>query len=226
VTFPEIRTLVESMQPGSFDLIAIPSLTVLPDLDAVEQDDEPYYVSCLNSLNPVQHLIRAKPLRPRGSLRFFPEATLALLDSRSPKFPQEVVHGTPAASWPEILASPGLEPKGRKHVHIATSVAAAPASLTDEEAQKPKAANKMRKNAELLIWVDTKLSEQRGGHIWYRSADGVVSTAADPTSMVGIEWFKRVVRMADRVVMWEPVVDWSAVEIGKNSNGAPRTDIT
>lgn len=75
------------MQPGSFDLIAIPSLTVPPDLDAVEQDDEPYYVSCLNSLNPVQYLIRAKPLRPRGSLHFFPEATLALLDSRPPKFP-------------------------------------------------------------------------------------------------------------------------------------------
>lgn len=91
---------------------------------------------------------------------------------------------------------------GRKHVHFTTSVSAAPASLSLEEAQKPKAVNKMRDNVELLIWVDVRLSVQRGGHKWWESADGVISTAANPSGAVGLEWFKRVVRVADGSVVW------------------------
>ena len=98
--------------------------------------------------------------------------------------PGTVVHGTYFAFWPEIVASGGLKPMGRNHVHCATGV--------PEEKGEGKVVSGMRGDAELLVYVDVEGALREGGMKWWLSENGVVLTEGGEGGVVGLKWFKEV----------------------------------
>lgn len=89
-----------------------------------------------------------------------------------PPLPETVLHGTFFHFWPTIVSSGGLKPMGRNHVHFSRGL-----PETDEGV-----ISGMRKDAELLIYVDIEAA-LRDGMEWWKSDNGVILTSgiADPT---------------------------------------------
>jgi 2'-phosphotransferase len=81
--------------------------------------------------------------------------------------PPVVVHGTYFAFWSAIVASGGLRPMGRTHVHFSTGLP------EDSGAQ---VVSGMRRDAELLVYVDVARSLRDGVMGWWMSDNGVVLT--------------------------------------------------
>ncbi|KAK3901840.1 tRNA 2'-phosphotransferase 1 [Staphylotrichum tortipilum] len=97
--------------------------------------------------------------------------------------PPTVVHGTYFAFWPAILASGGLKPMGRNHVHCSTGL--------PEDAEAGVISG-MRRDAELLIYVDVEASMREGGIKWWMSDNGVVLTEGGADGLVPVEYFRLV----------------------------------
>ncbi|KAK5664032.1 hypothetical protein OQA88_246 [Cercophora sp. LCS_1] len=102
----------------------------------------------------------------------------------SVKVPETVVHGTYFAFWKGIVQSGGLKAMGRNHVHCSTG-------LPDDEKG---VISGMRKDAELLVYVDAEKS-MRDGVKWWISDNGVVLTegAEEEGGLVSTKYFKEVV---------------------------------
>jgi len=106
-----------------------------------------------------------------------------------------VVHGTYFAFWSRIVASGGLRPMGRNHVHFSTG-------LPEDEAG---VISGMRRDAELLVYVDVEASIREGAQ-WWISDNGVVLTEGVPDEngpVVDVKFFKKVLgRTQDVGVLW------------------------
>ncbi|OOQ86739.1 tRNA splicing 2' phosphotransferase 1 [Penicillium brasilianum] len=134
------------------------------------------------------------------------------LDDES-KLPQTVVHGTFHGAWPLILQSGGLRAMGRHHVHFATgpsleSTLATAGTTSQEKGKEPKQENQvisgMRRDAQILIYLDIKKALAAGCPFW-RSENGVIlseglpvpngKTDADgnPEKIVSIDFFDFVI---------------------------------
>lgn len=137
--------------------------------------------------------------------------------------PETVVHGTYFAFWPQIVASGGLRRMGRNHVHCSTG-------LPEEGAGG--VVSGMRKDAELLVYVDVERSIKEAGMKWWVSENGVVLTEGlDEEGQEGLvpsRFFKLVVgRRKDVGVLWkdgEKVADLPeglkvVVPMGKGGRG-------
>ncbi|PHH85994.1 hypothetical protein CDD83_10889 [Cordyceps sp. RAO-2017] len=108
--------------------------------------------------------------------------------------PPLVVHGTYFAFWPAIVASGGLKPMGRNHVHCSTGVPGDGGVVSG-----------MRRDAELVVEIDVERS-LREGLRWWRSDNGVVLTEgdADAGGLVSARFFRRVTgRARDVGLLWE-----------------------
>jgi len=125
--------------------------------------------------------------------------------------PDVAVHGTYFAFWPAIVASGGLRPMGRTHVHCS-------AGLPDDA--DAGVVSGMRRDAELLIYIDVRRSLEDGALQWWRSDNGVVLTEGTPATapageeeggqreggagLVPLKYFKEVVgRNMDVGVLWK-----------------------
>ncbi|KFA74197.1 hypothetical protein S40288_06293 [Stachybotrys chartarum IBT 40288] len=105
--------------------------------------------------------------------------------------PAKVIHGTFFSSWPSIVASGGLKPMGRNHVHCSTG--------TPEEGVK----SGMRRDAELIVELDVKASLEHGLR-WWRSDNEVLLTEGDAEGLVSTRFFKLVTgRKAGVGVLWK-----------------------
>lgn len=139
--------------------------------------------------------------------------------------PETVVHGTYFAFWPAIVASGGLRRMGRNHVHCSTGL--------PEEGDSAVVSG-MRRDAELLVYVDVERSIREAGMRWWVSENGVVLTEGTQGEEDGTEglvparFFKLVVgRKRDVGVLWrdgEKVADLPeglkvAVPVGKGGRG-------
>ncbi|KAH6624976.1 KptA family-domain-containing protein [Chaetomium sp. MPI-SDFR-AT-0129] len=115
--------------------------------------------------------------------------------------PPTVIHGTYFAFWPSILASGGLKPMGRNHVHFSTG-------LPDPNSTDPNSKtviSGMRADAELLIYIDVErsLRDAESGIKWWMSENGVVLTEGNGEGIVPVKYFKEVVGRRQQVgVLW------------------------
>lgn len=105
------------------------------------------------------------------------------------KLPETVVHGTFHGAWPLILQSGGLRTMGRHHVHFATgpsleSVLAAQDTTSHgkgEAKQENQVISGMRRDAQVLIYLDIKKALAAGCPFW-RSENGVILSEGVPAS--------------------------------------------
>lgn len=99
--------------------------------------------------------------------------------------PSTCVHGTFYGAWLTILNSGGLKRMGRNHVHFAEGPTLAELGLSERgektdgnAAERKEVISGMRRDAELLIYVDVKRAlENEKDMEWWRSENGVILTA-------------------------------------------------
>ncbi|KAK4456262.1 KptA family-domain-containing protein [Podospora aff. communis PSN243] len=170
-SFDELVSLVRTNDKQRFTLKPIN-----PALDAESADPSGYLIRANQG-----HSIKLdnegllKPLalpNPDGTL---PDGTLPI--------PETVIHGTYFAFWPQIVASGGLKPMGRNHIHFSTGL---------PEDGKEEVVSGMRRDAELLVYVDVEGSMREGGVRWWTSENGVVLTGGGEDGMVATRWFREV----------------------------------
>ncbi|KAF2484204.1 KptA family-domain-containing protein [Neohortaea acidophila] len=142
--------------------------------------------------------------------------------------PATAVHGTTHANWMLIVASGGLKPMGRNHVHFATGLPAGFTSVGDAEAANVEVAapviSGMRKSSTVLVWLDVRRA-MAAGLKFGRSENGVVLTEGNAEGLVPLELFKRVedrkglgVLVEDGKVVKEAPASWAA----EGGPGRPR----
>ncbi|ROT35726.1 hypothetical protein SODALDRAFT_283088 [Sodiomyces alkalinus F11] len=126
--------------------------------------------------------------------------------------PPSVFHGTYLAVWPAIEASGGLKRMGRNHVHFATA-------LPEDAARE---VSGMRRDSELLVYVDIEASLREGGISWWISENGVVLTEGDAEGFVPCRFFKEVVpRVAGVPVLWQDGVKVGEIPAGVKGRVPP-----
>ena len=84
-------------------------------------------------------------------------------------------------------------------------------ALNGGKAEEEKVISGMRRDANVLVWVDVRRSISDGGLKWWRSANGVILTEGDPRGMVPIDFVKRAEKRGGGI-LWEPTRDPSADE--------------
>lgn len=142
--------------------------------------------------NPAHWLIRANQ---GHSIKLESEALLRPVTLEADNVPPVVVHGTYFAFWPRIVESGGLRRMGRTHVHCSTG-------LPDDEQG---VISGMRKDAEVLVYVDVRRSLEDGAMTWWISDNGVVLTeGVGEEGLVPAKYFKEVVgRKEDAGTLWK-----------------------
>ncbi|ROW04610.1 hypothetical protein VPNG_07455 [Cytospora leucostoma] len=158
--------------------------------------------------DPAAWLIRANQ---GHSIKVESEALLRPITLEAGNVPPAVVHGTYFAFWPRIVEAGGLRRMGRTHVHCSTG-------LPDKDKDKDTTTNNsnnnndggeavisgMRRDAELLVYVDVRRSLEDGALAWWVSDNGVVLTeGAGEEGLVPARYFKEVVgRREDVGTLW------------------------
>lgn len=174
--FPEILNAVHNSDKQRFALKPNPATN--PALDESSTDPSHWLIRA-NQGHSIkldsEHLL--KPLAPPSPADGAqPEGTLPI--------PPVVVHGTYFAFWPAIVASGGLKPMGRNHVHFSVGLP------EDTEAG---VISGMRRDAEVLVYVDVAASIAEAGIKWWMSDNGVVLTeGAAADGLVPLKYFKLV----------------------------------
>lgn len=184
-SFDEITAAVRDSDKQRFAIKPNPATN--PDLDE-------------SSVEPSHWLIRANQghsikLDSEGLLKpiAVPSEDGGALPEGSVPVPETVVHGTYFAFWPAIAASGGLKAMGRNHVHCSIG-------LPEDQAG---VISGMRRDAEVLVYVDVAASIQDGVK-WWMSDNGVVLTEGDAEGLVSAKYFKEVVgRLQNVGVLWK-----------------------
>ncbi|KAK0630751.1 KptA family-domain-containing protein [Bombardia bombarda] len=183
-TFSEIVAAVRDSDKQRFALK--PNAKTNPALDESSTDPAHWLIRA-NQGHSIKQVSTSSLLKP---IVLSPSASSdgTIPEEGSVPIPPTVVHGTYFAFWPAILASGGLRPMGRNHVHCSTGLP------EDSEAG---VVSGMRQDAELLV------------------ENGVVLTEGDEASgLVPTRFFKEVVgRKQDVGVLWrdgEKVADLPA----------------
>lgn len=197
-TFAEIQTTVNESDKQRFALRPNPATN--PALDA-------------NTTDPAHWMIRANQghsikLESEGLLQPFilpsedPTATAA---PAGVPVPPTVVHGTYFCFWPAIVASGGLKPMGRNHVHCSTGLPPTAGRGGDDSGGASEVVSGMRRDAELLVYVDVERSMREAGLKWWKSDNGVVLTEGDENGLVPARFFREVVGRKQEVVgvLWK-----------------------
>ncbi|KAH6850260.1 KptA family-domain-containing protein [Chaetomium sp. MPI-CAGE-AT-0009] len=189
-TFPEILNAVHNSDKQRFAIKPNPATN--PDLDESSTDPSDWLIRA-NQGHSIkldsEHLLKALalPADEKDGTATLPEGAVAI--------PPAVIHGTYFAFWPAIVASGGLKPMGRNHVHFSTGLP------EDSEAG---VISGMRRDAEVLIYVDVAASLRDGGIKWWMSDNGVVLTEGDANGLVPLKYFKEVTGRKQEVgLLWK-----------------------
>jgi len=176
VTFADIQTVVSDNEKQRFSMKPNPALKPPPDP---------------KSKTPSDWIIRANQ---GHSLAIESAALLRPITLEAGNVPEIVVHGTYFAFYQAIVESGGLKKMGRNHIHMSTGL--------PEDNQG--VISGMRKDSEVLIYVDIQKSLQDGGVLWWISENGVVLTEGDENGVLSTKYFKKVVgRKLDVGTLWE-----------------------
>ncbi|KAL2076221.1 hypothetical protein VTL71DRAFT_1164 [Oculimacula yallundae] len=175
ITFDDIRTAVSDNAKQRFSMKPNPSITGTPNL---------------NSENPSDWVIRANQ---GHSIAVDSASLLVPITVAAGNIPDTVVHGTYFAFYQTIVESGGLKKMTRNHIHFSTGL----------PEDKQGVISGMRKDAEILIYVDVKQSLEDGVE-WWLSENGVVLTEGDQTGVLGTKYWQKVEgRKEDVGVLWE-----------------------
>lgn len=153
-----------------------------------------------SSTDPSHWLIRANQghsikLESGSLLKPIVSATAMPVPEGTVPLPPTVVHGTYFAFWPLIVESGGLKPMSRNHVHCSVGL---------PEDETGGVISGMRKDAEVLVYIDVEGSIREGGIKWWMSDNGVVLTEGNENGLVPLQYFKEVVgRKQDVGVLWK-----------------------
>jgi len=189
VTLDEIRNIVSGNDKQRFSLIPNPATYPSYSELAAGQGTSTSPADQQNfplTENPAHYLIRANQ---GHSIALSSADHLTPLTLDQGNVPQVVVHGTYFAIWPAIVASGGLRPMGRTHIHCATGL--------PDDAQG--VISGMRNDAEVLIYVDVEKCLEDGGMKWWMSENGVVLTEGGEDGLVPIRYFREVVGRCEGV---------------------------
>ena len=128
--------------------------------------------------------------------------------------PLTCIHGTTHSAWSAIVASRGLKPMGRNHIHFASGLPAGFTSIANQDADAVAAPviSGMRKSSTVLICVDVAKAMEAGVKFW-RSDNGVLLSEGNEEGLVRIEFFQRVEDRTGAGVL---------VEIGEVVKEAPK----
>ncbi|KAK4166622.1 putative trna 2-phosphotransferase, partial [Cladorrhinum sp. PSN259] len=176
VTLSEVLQAVRESDKQRFALKPNPSTN--SDLDETLQDPSKWLIRANQG-----HTIK---LDSEGLLKpiALPDPESGKIPEGSVPVPEVVVHGTYFAFWPKIVESGGLKPMGRNHVHFSIGL----------PEDKEGVISGMRKDAEVLVYVDVEKSLKEGdGLKWWMSENGVVLTEGDKDGLVPTRLFKEVV---------------------------------
>ncbi|KAK3379415.1 KptA family-domain-containing protein [Lasiosphaeria ovina] len=204
-TFAEIAAAVRDSDKQRFALKPDPATN--PALDEATMDPAHWLIRA-NQGHSIkldsEKLLRpiALPLTPGPDAAAPPSANEASPETELPPgsvpVPETVVHGTYFAFWPAIVASGGLRPMGRNHVHCSTGLP------PEDEADGPAVVSGMRRDAEMLVYVDVAASMREAGIKWWVSDNGVVLTEGDTDGLVPARFFREVRGRAQGVgLLWK-----------------------
>ena len=167
VTFDELRQIVEENDKQRFSMI--------PASEG-KAEGEGEGQTKLASSDPKDWLIRANQ---GHSLKVEDDGLLKPITKED--LPETAVHGTTHSAWPLIVASGGLKPMGRNHVHFASGLPAGFTSLvnTDQDVSAPVISG-MRKSSTVLIFLDLAKAMEADARRW--GAGGVGCSDAEAGS--------------------------------------------
>ncbi|EIT82130.1 RNA:NAD 2'-phosphotransferase TPT1 [Aspergillus oryzae 100-8] len=218
VTFPEIVAAVATSDKKRFALLHIPSTEAqaqqstsaeastehgIPTTSAGQDSATETALAVSESdLDPAHFLIRATQGHSIKSVDAASLMEKLSLDEEA-KLPDTVVHGTFHAAWPAILASGGLKSMGRNQVHFATGPSVESVLAQGAQGSKEvtgdhgeKVISGMRRDAQVLIYIDLKKALAAGCPFW-RSENGVILSEGmvveDSSGIVPVEFFDVVV---------------------------------
>jgi 2'-phosphotransferase len=172
VTFPEIKDVVAADEKQRY------TLQPKPDADATSD-------------KPADFIIRANQ---GHSVKMESEGLLTPVTKEN--MPAAAVHGTTHAAWGLIVASGGLKPMARNHVHFASGLPAGFTSIVEQDDGQTEAAaapviSGMRKTSTILVFLDLAKAMDAGLEFGL-SDNGVVLTAGNKDGLVPLELFQRV----------------------------------
>lgn len=215
----EIKSLVADNDKQRYTLIHVSSKP---------EDEGAGAAALLNEDQAVaNYLIRANQ---GHSLKVEDDGLITPLTIDAADLPDMVVHGTRTQAWPLIVASGGLKPMGRNHVHFATGLPreiekarqksqtntpstsntfADPsqtrkgdetAAIEDGNASKQDVISGMRSSSSILMFLNLQMALKKGIKFG-RSANGVILSEGGLDGIVPLEVFERVEDRRGRVLL-------------------------
>ncbi|KAF2208805.1 hypothetical protein CERZMDRAFT_48458 [Cercospora zeae-maydis SCOH1-5] len=171
--------------------------------------------------DPSQYLIRANQ---GHSLKVESESLLQPITEEN--LPSQAIHGTTHAAYLKILASGGLKPMGRNHVHFASGLPAGFESVVEGPSvddAAPPVISGMRNSSTILVYLDLPKAMQSGIKFW-RSDNGVILSEGNASGVVPVEVFKSVEDrtgagqlVADGEILKEAPAAWAGKAKDKNA---------
>lgn len=163
------------------------------DIQKVVDED----AKCRFSLKPNPSRATPEPTEPSDwliranqghSIKVDSEKLLIPVTNEMNNIPDTVVHGTYYCFYSSIMKSGGLSRMTRTHIHFSNGV--------KKDGQK--VISGMRKDAEILIYIDIKASIE-DGILWWLSDNGVVLTEGNEKGLIPIKYFKKVVGIDNEI---------------------------
>ncbi|KXL41551.1 MAG: hypothetical protein FE78DRAFT_520316 [Acidomyces sp. 'richmondensis'] len=176
VSFDEVRQIVDENDKQRF--------TMKPVAEAPESANG----NTVPSPNASEWLIRANQ---GHSLKIETEGLLTPITGDNQ--PGTAVHGTSHAAWVRIVASGGLKPMGRNHVHFASGLPPGFQLLPDGSAATDSAPviSGMRQSSTILMFLDVPKAMDSGLNLWL-SDNGVILSEGNEDGIVPLDLFLRV----------------------------------
>ncbi|EMF17431.1 phosphotransferase KptA/Tpt1, partial [Sphaerulina musiva SO2202] len=183
VTFDELRACVRENDKQRFTLKLRSKSADTKDDDEDENEKE--------SKNPSDYLIRANQGHSLKKIIQDQELLQPITATEENNIPAVAIHGTTKNAWKLIVASGGLKPMGRNHIHFAPGL---PAEGKEKEKEKEKeipVISGIRASSKILIYLDLAKAMQAGIKFW-RSDNGVILSEGDENGLISMHFFQRV----------------------------------
>lgn len=191
LTFSKLREIVTTQDKKRYTLVLASSVTEPISASTetpnavIEETPPSSSIAEEESNEPSDYLIRAA----QGHTIPISSESLQL----TPLLPQDLpiaVHGTFYPSYEAIIASGYLSRMERNHIHLATAETGVVSGI--------------RKNAEVLVFVDVQRAVDEGGVKFWMSTNGVVLTEGDAEGRLGLEYVNRIVDRKNGLgVLWQ-----------------------
>lgn len=206
VSLDEVRQIVDDNDKQRF--------TIKP----VSEASRPADGSAAPSPNPSDWLIRANQ---GHSVKIEAEGLLTPITVDNT--PGTAVHGTSHAAWLRIVASGGLKPMGRNHVHFASGLPPDFQLTPDGSAATGSApvVSGMRQSSTILAFLDVAKAMDRGLKLWL-SDNGVILSEGNADGIVPLDLLLRVedrtgegVLLENGVIVKDAPASWAAKGKGR-----------